>query len=352
MQILKMDLRNKTIKLRVDDLDDLWTLYNIVQPGDLALAKSFRREKQDLEDSRPERGEKKPVFLGIRIEKVDFHAYVNAVRFTGRIERGIDIGSFHTFNVEPGSVISLVRDWRRSEIGNLEEAVRLGRRPMILVVSIEDGDASFAVVRQRGVDFINEITINIPGKRERSSREVARNRFYSAVAQAIVEIASSRGLSQVLVVGPELVRSGFKSYLDENPKALGELVVSHDTCYSPGRAGIYEAMRRGSVDRIVSSNRVTMELNAIEDFLGRIAKEQPVAYGLEEVRKAAKMGAVESLLITDEIFRERRRDADRLIKLVHGFSGTHLMVSTDHEGGHKLRGLGGIGAFLRYPIPE
>ena len=347
-----MDLRNKTIRLRIDDLDDLWTIYNIIQPDDLALAKSFRREKQDLQDSRPERGEKKPVYLGIRVEKVDFHPYVNAVRLTGRIERGIDVGSYHTLNVEPGSVISLVREWRGSEVGSLKEAVKLGRRPMILVVAVEEGEASFAVIRQRGVDFVNEVSVNIPGKREKSHREAARAKFYSAVAQSISEIASSRGLSQVLIVGPELVRAGFKAYLDENSRLLNEFSVSYDTCYSPGRTGIYEAMRRGAVDRIVTSNRVTTELNAIEELLGRIAKERPAAYGLEEVRRAVKTGAVETLLVTDEIFRNRRRDVDLLMKEVEGFSGEHLMISTDHEGGVKLRGLGGIGAILRYAIPQ
>ena len=35
MQILKLDLKNDTVKLRIHDLDDLWTIYNTVQPGDM-----------------------------------------------------------------------------------------------------------------------------------------------------------------------------------------------------------------------------------------------------------------------------------------------------------------------------
>jgi protein pelota len=222
---------------------------------------------------------------------------------------------------------------------------------MVLVVVVDDGEATLAVIRQRGVDFLGEISHNIPGKRESGAREPARKAFYAAVMQAIREAAGSRGISQVLVVGPDLTRAGFKSYMDER---LGDMTgissISYDTCHSPGRTGIYEAIRRGAVERVVSESRVSREIGAVEDFLGRIARDMPAAYGMGEVSRAVSAGAVEVLLVTDEFFRSNRREADELIRGTESCSGNHIMISTDHEGGRKLQSLGGLGALLRYRL--
>jgi len=352
LQILRSDLKNGRLKLRVDNLDDLWILHNILQPGDLVLAKTFRREKVDTEDSRPERGEKKPVFLGIRIEKVELHKYVNMIRLIGRIERGIDLGSYHTINVQPGSIFSIVRDWKRSELDTLKEAVQESRRPKILIVSLEEGEASFGIVRQRGVDLINDLFANIPGKREKSARESLRGEFYNEVLGAIMEVAESQGIRDVLVVGPELTRTSFKAYVEDHPDLLSGLNVTYDTCFSPGRTGIYEAIRRGAVDRMVTSSRVSLEMTRVEQFLSEVSKGGKATYGLREVKMATEAGAVESLLITDRFFRDRRDEADALIQRVKRYRGSHLIISTDHEAGTKLQSLGGLGAILRYRLSQ
>lgn len=351
MQILKLDLKNDTVKLRTENLDDLWTIYNTVQPGDLVLARTFRREKIQLDDSRPERGVKKPVFLGVRIEKVEFHKYVNMVRLIGRIESGTDVGSHHSINIEAGTSFSLVRNWRKAEIDLLKEAERETNKPMVLLVALEEGEASLALVRQRGVDFIDQVSTHIPGKREEGARDAARKEFHSTLIKAVLAAASSRGLKQAVVVGPELVRTGFSKFVEDRRKDLaGVLSISYDTCFSPGRTGIYEAIRRGAVDRIVASNRVSAELSEVERFLTEVAKGGRAAYGLTEVTNATRSGAVDTLLITDQLFRERRNEADGLIRDVERYSGRHMMVSTDHEGGVKLQSLGGLGAILRYRI--
>ncbi len=350
MQILKLDLKNDTVKLRTENLDDLWAIYNTVQPGDLVRARTLRREKIQTDDSRPERGVKRPVVLTVRVQKVEFHKYVNMVRLIGTIEEGTDVGSHHSINIEAGTVFSLVRKWRDAEIELLRQAVKEGNKPMVLLVALEEGDASLAVVRQRGVDFIDQVSVHIPGKREQSAREAARKEFYSMLLKAIVSAASSRGLKQAVIVGPELIRTGFKKFVEDHPEEVAKMSISYDTCFSPGRTGIYEAIRRGAVDRIVASNRVSAELSEVERFLAEVAREGRATYGLADVTNAARMGAVDTLLMTDQLFRERRDEADALLREVKKYSGRHMMVSTDHEGGAKLQSLGGVGAFLRYQI--
>ena len=77
--------------------------------------------------------------------------------------------------------------------------------------------------------------------------------------------------------------------------------------------------------------------------------------GLEQVEKAAKLGAVEKLVLADAVLR-KADEQQRL--LVEGImrtveqkgGGTTMIVSTEHEAGLKLLALSGIAALLRYPV--
>ena len=44
MDILKSDFRKGVVKLRVNDLDDLWYLSHIIDTGDLVKGKSFIKQ--------------------------------------------------------------------------------------------------------------------------------------------------------------------------------------------------------------------------------------------------------------------------------------------------------------------
>ena len=45
MRLLHQDTRTGEIKFQVDNVDDLWHLYNIIEPGDVVLAVTLRREE-------------------------------------------------------------------------------------------------------------------------------------------------------------------------------------------------------------------------------------------------------------------------------------------------------------------
>ena len=61
------------------------------------------------------------------------------------------------------------------------------------------------------------------------------------------------------------------------------------------------------------------------------------------------------MLVTDKLIQQLRADnkfaeLDRLMKSVDKAKGKVWIISTEHEGGKKLQGLGGIGAILRYKM--
>ena len=73
------------IKLVPENTDDLWHLEHLIAPGDLVFATTFRTVELPADRVRPEKPEKKPVRLGIRVERVEFHKYANRLRVSGLI---------------------------------------------------------------------------------------------------------------------------------------------------------------------------------------------------------------------------------------------------------------------------
>ena len=84
-----------------------------------------------------------------------------------------------------------------------------------------------------------------------------------------------------------------------------------------------------------------------------ISKNALAAYGIKEVENAAFAGAVRHLLVTGSLIKKSREQnfynkLDSIMKAVDSTKGDITIISSEHEGGRKLDGLGGIGALLRY----
>ena len=121
MRVLKRDLREGEIKLRLESMDDVWHLHNLVFPGELVRAVTFRREEGIADKIRPERMEKRRVYLGIRVEDVEFHAFSDRLRISGTIVEGeMDVGQHHTLNLTVGDDLAIVKAWKPHELARIK----------------------------------------------------------------------------------------------------------------------------------------------------------------------------------------------------------------------------------------
>lgn len=79
-------------------------------------------------------------------------------------------------------------------------------------------------------------------------------------------------------------------------------------------------------------------------------------YGLKQVEKANEAMAIDTLLISDELFRHQdvatRSRYVRLVDSVKENAGTVRIFSSLHVSGEQLSQLTGIAAILRFPVPE
>ncbi|MDD1770197.1 MAG: mRNA surveillance protein pelota [Methanomassiliicoccales archaeon] len=342
MRVLHQDTRTGEIKLLVDNMDDLWHLYNIIEKGDLVLAVTYRREEAKSDKVRAERGEKKRVFLGIRVDKVEFHEFESRLRITGVIEQGPqDLGAFHTLNLELGDNITIIKEhWRDSTLERIKRAIEDTNRPTIVFVSIENDEATIAVLRQYGIQNVATIYGPSSGKQYEQKEDLS---FFDEVIEKVKQLAT--GEVPLVILGPGFAKEELLSEGKEKAPELFKKAFIYHTGQA-GMAGIHELMKEGLGAEVLEGSRVAQETNAVERMLEEIAKDGPVAYGPKEVDEAATAGAVESLLVLDVLLREK--DMDPLLKKVEGARGSVMVVSEHHEAGKKLEALGGIAALLRY----
>lgn len=79
-------------------------------------------------------------------------------------------------------------------------------------------------------------------------------------------------------------------------------------------------------------------------------------YGYDHVAKAHQQLAIDSLLVTDELFRASDvKTRKRYVELVEGVrqnGGQTFIFSSMHVSGQQLQQVSGVAAILRYPMPD
>jgi protein pelota len=326
------------IRLFPESLDDLWHLSHLVGPGDLVFATTLRTVETAPDKIRPEKPEKRPVRLGIRVEKVEFHRTATRLRIAGVIEQGMDTGSYHTLNVEPGYEISVIRRWRPVDLERISRAVRASVSEAVHILTIEEGDAELFRMRQFGPEGVLSVSTG-SGKESGTS---SRTTFFERVAAHLTGISGP-----LIIAGPGFVKDDFMRYLKSTIPGIAEKALVVETRRT-GSGAVQEVIGLGTLDRIQEDLQLGHEVRLMEELLERIARELPVAYGRAEVQRAIDYGACERLLVADSLLRDEA--IIHLMDRAELMNATIVVFSVAFDPGRQLEGLGGIAALLRYRI--
>ncbi len=340
MRILDKDLRTGNVKVMLETDEDVWHLYNILEIGDLVTASTTRREEKSADKLRAERSEKKRMTLGIRVEKIEFSEEDVRLRVLGTIETGPqDIGQHHTLIFEIGENLTITKPkWRNSQLDRLDRAVKESRAPKILFVSLDQDDATIAVMRQFGLKEVATIRSMRSGKQYSDGSKT--DNYHEEIASKISGITSEN--MPLVLLGPGFEKESLAEYLKS--KGFKGIHIHHTG--QSGMAGVNELIKMGMGASILRESSVGIEMEAIERLMAEIGKNGLATYGPNEVASAANAGAVETLLILDSKIREQ--DLDDLIRTVESQQGNVIIVSGQHDAGRELSALGGMGAILRY----
>ncbi len=342
MQIIEENIRNGEgeIKLIPETIEDLWHLRFLIEKGD----KVFSITKRATQSDDKLRSDKEFVIvrIGIEVEKVEFHKFASRLRIIGKIFAGIEASGFHTLNITVGRELSIIKKWRKEQLERLKEAVENSKRPEIVILTIEEGEAIAGVLRQWGIEEVFEESRSYSkgcgGEREE---------FFSEILEKIKNL----NFRFLVIAGPGFAKKDFYNFISlKNPEIAKKAVVV-DTA-GIGKRGFIEVLKRREIDRLIGHLRLAEEAEIVDLFLKRVSKGERVAYGIEDVKKAQEYGAIETLLVSDDyLLGEREKwDIDGFIESVRTMGGKVIILSSEFEPGEIISKLGGIGALLRFEI--
>jgi protein pelota len=106
--------------------------------------------------------------------------------------------------------------------------------------------------------------------------------------------------------------------------------------------------------RKVASDSILVEVQeAVEEVIRRLSRgERRVAYTLPRVSEAAKAGAVEKCIVSDDVF-TNNVDENALVEtlnVIEEKGGKVFLCDSSLETGKQVSALGGMVAILRYDI--
>ncbi len=337
MKLLKKDFKHET-KIKPENADDLWNLKSMLAVGDIVGARTFRTIQAS------DKGEKKPVYLKVRVEKVSFDEDGERLRVHGKIVAGPDDVQFgyHSLLVDANTVVSVEKEWRAADVLCLNESLKCrGSRVLICVMDDRRADVALAT----DVKIVNKASISAKSAGKLYGGD-APSVYYDEVISYLLE---NMGLcDKIIVAGPGFTKDNvYARVKDAELKAKIVLDVSSVT----GKTGINEVVKRGGLERVMKESRISLETSKVELFLSEISKDSRlVTYGRRHVIDAVGCGAASLVLVSDKLVRDE--DIERMIGDEKRQKGEVMIVNSTHEAGEKLYALGGVAAFLRFKVPD
>lgn len=359
MKILEKNLQKGFVKVVPETIDDLWHLYNVIYENDEVYAFTTREIKPNEKYARPGRGERVSVFLGVRVETVGWDKLLGRLRVHGIIcqaPESVPTGAHHTISISLNTAATIVKkEWAKHQLERLNRASRTSEKPVI-VLSIDDEGYAIATTAQYGINEKIEERMKLPGKLETEKRTAAIREYFTEAMNSLRTVWVPAH-SPIVIIGVGYVKNDFAKFLENEAGEIARSILDVKGVNNGGVAGINEALRSGILLKAMKRLRIGEEAEIMEDVLKRLGKgEATVTYGLEQVKKVAKLGAVETLVLADSMLRgssdEQRLRLEEIMREVEKKGGSVVVLSTEHEAGAKLISLGGVASTLRFPVYE
>jgi protein pelota len=350
-------IKDGTIEVEVEDSDDLWHLYNIIDKGDRVCGNTMREVKISR-IGEEERAGRRRVFLCISVEDLGFQTFTERLRIKGRVITGPEDmniqGSYHSFSVGIRDRLSITKDaWLSFHLDRLRMA-KSKERPKALIVTIDDQESSLFILRDYDSQELVSMQSHMPGKYvESGDRSLIRSKFFDSIGDEVGRVIAKEKMD-IVIAGPGFAKNELAKYLRERFRVL-KLNVFEETTSSTGAPAVREVLHRGALSKVMNASTLIRDTHLVDELLSRLSsKPGLVGYGMEEVGKAVERGAVESLLVSERLFKEsdaaERMAIEGICKKAESYGGRVYFVGGEHEKGRQLVSLGGIAALLRFPI--
>lgn len=255
------------------------------------------------------------------------------VIFSGNISEDEGNPKIELFTLNPPDPIS-VRIYRCDQQFVLDPLLDMieDKRVFGLII-VERGEASIGLLRGKKVELLKHLTSRVPGKfraggqssvRFARLREIAADDFKDTVGEKSNEIFLAQpNLEGILIGGGGYTKFEFEEGEYLHHELRKKILGTADTAYTE-LFGLNELVDKSS--KILENLDITKEKDIVTKFLKELIKDDSLAaYGEKEVRKYLEAGAVDLLLLSEGLNKNR-------IKIKCGSCGNLIeKTGTDEE---------------------
>lgn len=204
-----------------------------------------------------------------------------------------------------------------------------------------------------------QIELSVPRKRAGSTQhEKQRDKFFDYIIQALVQHIDWSVVKAVILASPGFVKDQFMEYMvgqfSKKPAELQGLIDNRSRfvkarASSGHKHSLKEVLQDQSIMDSLKDVKAAGEVAALQRFYTMFNEDTKRAiYGLKHVQAADEAGAIEELLLTNELFRvqdvAQRKVYVSLVESVKEKGAEVHIFSTLHPSGEQLKGLTGIAA--------
>ncbi|KAJ9180421.1 hypothetical protein P3X46_008668 [Hevea brasiliensis] len=358
-----------SVKITPVDSDDLWFAYNLISSGDTVMADTVRKVLREAASGGRD-AERVKLKLEIKVEAIDYDKVGSALRIRGKniLENEyVKIGAFHTLELELHRPFVLRKEiWDSLALDVLNRASDPGASADLAVVLMQEGLAHIFLVGKSMTTTRSRIETSIPRKHGPAiaGYESALNKFFEHVLQAFLKHIDFNVIRCAVIASPGFTKDQFHRHLllEAERRQLrpiienkSRIVLVHTS--SGYRHSLREVLDASNVMNMIKDTKAAQEVRALQDFFNMLSNDPARAcYGPKHVEVAHERMAVQTLLITDDLFRNAdiptRKKYVNLVSSVKDSGGTVHIFSSMHVSGEQLAQLTGIAAILRFPLPD
>ncbi|XP_027349172.1 protein PELOTA 1-like [Abrus precatorius] len=364
MKLLQKDFaanQSGTAKIMPEEPDDVWLLYNLILPGDVVSADTTRKVR--LESTKTAASRVK-ITLHLKVTCRDFLNDSSTLRLRGKNLQPnpyVAAGSFHTLTLEPNKTFDLRKKlWNSDAVEALNESAQNSKSSSSLaVVLFHQSHAEIYLVGNGATTRFSNVEASSNSSRNKA---VSSTVFFRDVFAALVRHVDFTVVKRVVIASEASTKDEFRRFVLSEAKRLRmtwmEENKSRIVVASSGKNGdLGEVLGDRAVTDLIKDSKVGIEVRAFRELWDMVCNNSDRAcYGPHNVESAHEMRAIETLLITDELYRNAdigiRQRYGGLVKEVKEGGGKVLVYSSMHVSAPQLSMLTGVAAILRFPLPH
>jgi len=222
---------------------------------------------------------------------------------------------------------------------------------------VDRKEATIGLLEGKSIKELETITSGVPGKQRAGGQSSQRfhriteglaKEFFRRVAETMkAHFFDMEKLKGILIGGPIPTKEEFIETGNLVTK-LKDKIVSVQDLGDTGTEGL-ESLVELSTEAL-KEQEITIEKELLIDFFTQLSKNpDKTAYGEKDVKKFLEQGAVDKLILSKTLDRKKIKELE---KIAEQYSSEVKLVSKETTEGVQFENLGGIGAILRFAMPD